>query len=225
MRHLSERKLVEASESKNSRIMNRASICIAAIVALIGTSLPAYSKRAANRCNFAKTDKRVVNLVQDVGKGSIIEMVHLKTSLVDGRMVSAESIYDPFIAVGRPSMTRLRKGLQLRFDQCFSKSYLGMKERIDHLQGRFSLSMVENRHSMRRKIPVLEASRTIQAGERIELSDLRIAEVEVQRAPAQGVGDIWIVIGRQSLGLIKAGEVIEYRNVIPRFRELFYGEN
>ncbi len=198
---------------------------ITALAVFCSTAGASYSQEIQRDCQSSQNSYRVVYVNNDIEKDSIIELTSLRSALKTSADTPVDSIYDPFIAAGRQAAIKLEKGMQLRFSHCFSKSHLLLSERINKLQDRFSLQKAECLSNPARKLGILKVRRSIKTGATIEISDLKIEQIEEQKAPAQSIGDIWIVLGRQTLRPLRKGEKIEYQDVVPRFKEIFYGSD
>ncbi|MBX9769727.1 MAG: flagella basal body P-ring formation protein FlgA [Candidatus Obscuribacterales bacterium] len=144
---------------------------------------------------------------KDLPAGAVVTGDSVRTIQTD-RILPRDSIYDVWIALGRVTQKPLSKGEPVLFHQILPNSILNSTPK------NYLRSTRLDRNSQD-KLSILTATRNISIGEVIEQKDLSIGEIEVNKCPADALGDTWIAVGRTAIQPIGKGEMIYYHEVIP----------
>ena len=121
------------------------------------------------------------------------------------------------------ALKTLRKGEVVCFDACFTLSELRSSGKITQLQGDTLRYQEPPGLDMHRKHPVLICKRKISSGTRIRIGDLRVVQMELKDIQPTATGDIWVVLDRPCNRTLQAGDNIDFGDVIPHWKKVFFG--
>jgi hypothetical protein len=90
------------------------------------------------------------------------------------------------------------------------------------VQAKFALDKVLTVKDVHGKVPILTCSHNIRICETIGCTDVTTGEIEVAQVPANSAGDVWLALGRHAILPLGRGDQIDYGEVIPRWKQIFF---
>lgn len=165
----------------------------------------------------SKKSVRMIGCTKNLPVGSVITDDLLKIISVNREDRPADAVYDPWIAIGRRALKPLKKGQIMNFSQIFPNDLLTAPNRalILKMQGDYSLIAQDPDRDLNALVPVLRASRNVKAGKSISARDFVVVKVKENNCPADAVGDLWVVVGREAIHSIRAHENVYFHDIIP----------